>query len=93
MSKSDNPTKALTLDVFTTCVPELIGPPEDDYPTCGPYMTLEEFLDGVECGVFGPDEACSWVYITEDSNLATRPIKHPNEVRPPRTIAVAYYDA
>lgn len=73
------------------------GPPRYTMPATssmddiGPYMTVGEFMDGVEMGVYGPDETCFWVYIGMDNNFHERIIGHPHEAQPPRTIAVAYY--
>lgn len=67
-------------------------PAEEDF-NFGPYMTLEDYLNGVNMGIFGPDEACFWVHITDMGHLKEEPIKHPNDWRTNDAIAVAYYPA
>jgi len=68
------------------------GPNDYDCePETGPYMTIQDFRRGVANGTFGPDEDCRWVYIDSMGNLQEKDIKHPREVYPPDTIAVAYY--
>jgi hypothetical protein len=62
-------------------------------PAFGPYISLETFREYVVAGALGPDEACYWVYITEDGYLAEVPIKHPKEALSFSPIAVAYYAA
>jgi len=56
------------------------------------YLTLEEFRLGVQQGVFGPDEDCRWVSITELGSLIETPITNLKE-HPANTIAVIYYAA
>lgn len=66
--------------------------PPEDYPSITYiYMTLEDFWDGVNCGVYGPDETCYWVHINDLGQLVETPIAHPfADPLPPDTIAVAY---
>jgi hypothetical protein len=86
--------------ISCTTSPDFNYGPEDyiiydmaDEPDTGPYMTLATFFSGVMAGAYGPDEDCRWVSISEAGTLVETPIKQPNEVRPRRTIAVAYYAA
>ncbi len=64
---------------------------EDEF-NFGPYITLQDFYEGVECGVYGPDECCYWVYIDAQGNLKETPVVHPRKI-PDNTIAVTYYAA
>lgn len=61
--------------------------------SAGQYMPLEDFYDGVECGAYGPDEDCRWIYIDDDGHLCERPVEHPYKKLPPRIVAVVYYAA